>query len=48
MEDVSDVQVSPEYDPVEGVIVLRDLVVVTNEEVELSFDDIRIDPDVEG
>lgn len=44
-DDVTDVQVEPEYDPLQGVIVLRDLVVTTNEEVELSFPDIRIDLD---
>jgi hypothetical protein len=43
-DDVTDVQVTPSYDPIEGVIILSDLVVTTNEEVELSFSDIRITP----
>lgn len=47
-DDVTDVQVEPEYDAVAGAIVLRDLVVTTNEEVELSFPDIRIDLDAEA
>ena len=42
-DDVTDVQVTPVYDPVQGAIFLRDLVVTTNEEVELSFPDIRVD-----
>lgn len=44
-DDVTDVRVEPEYDPVAGAIILRDLVVTTNEDVELPFDDIRIDLD---
>lgn len=42
-DDVTDVQLSAAYDPVAGVIVLHEFVVTTNEEVELSFPDIRID-----
>lgn len=42
-DDVTDVQVDPQYDPIEGAIYLRDLVVTTNEQV-ISFPDIRIDP----
>lgn len=47
-DDVTDVQVDPVYDPLEGVILLRDLMVTTNEEVTLSFPDIRIDLDTES
>lgn len=47
-DDVTDVQLAATYDPVAGVITLRDFVVTTNEEVELSFPDIRIDLNSEG
>lgn len=42
-DDVTDVQLSAAYDPVAGTIQLSDFVVTTNEDVELSFPDIRID-----
>lgn len=44
LDGVTDVQVKPAYDPVAGTIVLSELVVTTQEEVELSFPDISIDP----
>lgn len=47
-DDVTDVQLAAAYDPVVGVITLSDFVVTTNEEVELSFPDIRIDLNPEG
>jgi hypothetical protein len=43
IDEVTDVHVSPEYDPIEGAIFLRDLSVTTNEDVVLPFPDIRID-----
>lgn len=36
---VSDVELRAEYDAVAGIILIRDLVVTTNEDVELPFDD---------
>lgn len=47
-DDVTDVQLTVVYDPLAAAIFLRDLVVTTNEEVELSFPDIRIDLTLEG
>jgi hypothetical protein len=48
LEDVSDVVCTPTFDPLAGVIVIPDLTVTTNEEVELPFDDIRLDLNPEG
>lgn len=39
---IADVSVTATYDPVAGVVLVEDLLVVTDEEVELSFDDIAI------
>lgn len=41
-DDVADVAVRVEYDPVEGLLYLREFVITTNEDVQLPFDDIRI------
>jgi hypothetical protein len=41
-DDVADVSLDTGYDPVDGVIYIWNLVVTTNEEVELPFDDIAI------
>lgn len=38
---IADVQGSARYDPVSGAIILTDLLVVTDEEVELPFPDLR-------
>lgn len=45
---IVDVSVTPKYDPVEGVVVVDDLVVVTDEDVELPFPDLRIALTPEG
>jgi hypothetical protein len=39
---VADVELTVEYDPVAGQVLVTDLLVVTDEEVELPFDDIAI------
>lgn len=40
--DVVDVVLDVGYNPVEGLVAIRELVVTTNEDVELLFDDIAI------
>jgi hypothetical protein len=42
LDHVAEVQVACEYDPVQGVIYVTDLVVTTEEEVELPFDPLAL------
>lgn len=45
---VAEVELTVEYDPVEGAVFVRDLVVTTDEEVDVTFDDLRITATLEG